>query len=79
MNEQLKQEKVRKFLADAAMSEIVFQVLLQSFLKKRETDTVEMKAAERIAIDLLQEGWKELEKIKNQSQPVARSVAQVGM
>lgn len=79
MNEQLKQEKVRKFLADAAMSEVVFQVLLQSFLKKRETDTVEMKAAERIAIDLLQEGWKELEKIKNQSQPVARSVAQVGM
>lgn len=79
MNEQMRQEKIKKFLADVAMSEVVFQTLLQSFLKKRDTDTVEMKAAERIAIDLLQEGWKELEKIKNTSQTVVRNSGQIGM
>lgn len=79
MNDQARQEKIKKFLADPMMSDVVFQTLLQSFLKRRDTDTVEMKAAERIAIDLLQEGWKELEKIKNTSQPLTRSSGQVGM
>lgn len=47
-------------MADNIMSEAVKSVLLESFMKKRDGD-VHTKAAQMMAIDLLHDGWKELE------------------
>lgn len=68
---------IYRFIADPAMSEEVKNVLLESFMKKRTGD-VNMKAAQMMAIDLLQEGWKELERYKTQ-QNEAKISRQVGI
>lgn len=60
--EQAKREKIRKFLNDKGMSEIVKEVLISAFLKPRPQTDIQILAASRIAIDLLEEAWKELKK-----------------
>lgn len=57
-------EKVARFLDDAVAAKAVYDVLLSAYLKPRQGD-VQTLAASRIAIDLLQEGWRELEKVRN--------------
>lgn len=73
------QEKLMRFLQDELMSRTVRQVLIDSFLKKRERNSIEELAAARIAIDLLEDAWKEIERYK-QVEPKERKVlTQVGM
>lgn len=57
-----KREKIRKFLNDKNMSEIVKEVLMGAFLKPKPQTDIQILAASRIAIDLLEEAWKELKK-----------------
>jgi len=69
-------ERIARFMADDVMVESVHDVLLASFMKKRDGD-VNLKAAQMIALELLQEGWKELAKHKGrgeQERPVVRQV-----
>jgi len=56
--------KVQRFMMDAVLSSAVYDVLLQSFLKKRGDESTEMKAARFIATELLEEGWKNLDRYK---------------
>ena len=71
-------ERIARFIADDVMAESVHDVLMLSFMKKREGD-VNLKAAQMIALELLQEGWKDLEKHKGR-QGQERSVPkQVGL
>lgn len=56
-------EKIKRFLADKVMSQSVRDVLTSSFLKNRGQRDVHTLAAERLAIDLLDSAWKELERI----------------
>lgn len=65
MNEQYRNEQIKKFLADAGMASAVRQCILDSFMKKREHKDVYMTAAERIAIDLLSDAFKDMEVLKN--------------
>ena len=58
-------EKIRRFLGDVVLKDTVHGIMLQSFLKTREGD-IHIKAASRLAIDFLNEAWKELEKFKNE-------------
>ena len=53
-------EKVNNFLNDEVMSNAVYAILLSSFLKPQTEKDVNTLAASRIAIDLLQEAWREL-------------------
>lgn len=70
-------EKIRRFLNDEIMSKTVYDVLLRSFLDSTLSSDVQVLAAQRIAIDLLQDAWKELQKhnidierdVKKRSQP----------
>jgi hypothetical protein len=57
-------EKITRFLNDVVMAEAVKRVLLESFMKPSKDTDVQTLAASRIAIDLLNEGWKELQKYK---------------
>ena len=71
--------KVSQFVGDVMMSDAVYQILLQSFLKKSTSSDVNMKAAERIAIDLLNDGWKDLEKVSTVKDKIPSRTGQVGL
>lgn len=59
-----RQEKLKRFSNDRLMNEAVHFLLLQSFLKPRKGADVHELAASRIAIDMLQDAWKDLERYK---------------
>lgn len=55
--------KVRRFLGDAEMQNIIKKTLCDSFLKKREND-VHILAAQTLAVQCLEEAWRELERYR---------------
>ena len=59
MNEQ-QISKIRAFLGDTILQETIKKSLTTTFMKKRETDTSYL-AAQMLAIQLLEEGWRDLE------------------
>ncbi len=61
------------------MSDAIYEVLSASFLKASKTDDVQTLAAERLAINLLQEGWKELKKLKSEAPREDKGSIQVGL
>lgn len=56
-------EKIARFLDDKAMNQAVYDVLFNCFLKDAKGD-VQTLAAQRIALSLLQEAWRELERYR---------------
>lgn len=58
------EEKIRLFMNDKVMSAAVYDMLLKAFIKPSDRADVNVLAASRIAIDLLQESWKELKKFE---------------
>jgi hypothetical protein len=71
-------QRIVRFVADEVTSEMVKQILLESFMKKREGD-VATKAAQMMAIDLLQDGWKELQQYKNNRKSDVKNIKQVAL
>ena len=69
-----KTEKIKKFMADKDLAGIIREVLTNSFLKTSKGDRdVQLLAASRIAIDLLDDGFKELNKVaRSQNDPEER-------
>ena len=66
-------EKLKRFAHDKVMFESVKTVLLKSFLKDRKNTDVNTLAAERIAIILLEEGFKELQRYSEvEREPIKR-------
>jgi len=63
---QLNTERLRGFVSDPVTSDAVYELLLQAFMRKRG-GSVEEKAAQMIAIELLQEAWQEMERYKKNS------------
>lgn len=78
MNDTQKQ-KLNRFLNDEVMSKSVYEVLLQSYLRPKERSDVNLLAASRLAIDLLQEGWKELAKYQVSDGDKSSSGLNVGL
>ena len=77
--QQLNKERIARFMSDELMSESVKESLIISFMKKREKSDVNLKAAQMIALELLQDSWKELERVGNTSQDKAKERTQVGL
>lgn len=77
MNDQ--NARVKKFMRDVDTANAVRNVLTKAFLKKRERSDIYMAAAERLAIDLLEDAWRELEKIKGQDEAEKKDLSQVGL
>ncbi len=71
--------KVQRFIIDPVVSEAVYMVLLKSFLKKRGDEDTNMKAARFLATELLEEGWKELQKLKVEMEENGSVTRQVGL
>lgn len=78
---QTEKQKINRFLMDEVMSGAVYQVILSSFLKPkpRAEVTYHELAAERIAINLLEEAWKELQKHRAEAEAEKPQLKQVGL
>lgn len=74
----MSKSKIRQFLGDKEMSDSVYEILLQSFLKKRDGD-VYMKAGQRLAIDMFLEGWRDIENAKEEAKSKDEGLKQVGL
>lgn len=72
-------EKIERFLNDTVMSDAVYNVLLDSFLKRSKFQDVNYLAAARIAIDLLEDGWSDLKKLKTEEKREPKKLVQVGI
>lgn len=57
-------EKVARFMTDKAMSEAVYLLIQRAFLKKKDGEDVELKAARFMALNLLDEAWRDLDNAK---------------
>lgn len=81
MLNETQKHKIKGFMADEMMSNAVKYVLREVFLKERgnkDTD-VQTLAAERLAIILLEEGFKELKKYSKETKQEPQEGANVGL
>lgn len=56
---------IKKFADDAPMSSAVYELIRNVFLKRKKINDVPMLAAERLALFLLEDAWKEIERSRN--------------
>ncbi len=73
------QEKVKRFVADRVMFEAVLETIERSFLKPCPFDDLHTLAASRIALDLLRDARKELEKMRPVDKSLDKKAMQVGL
>ena len=73
------QHKIKAFTADKVMSNAVKKVLMEVFIKDSGTTDVQTLASEKIAILLLQRGFKELKKYSNIADQEVKKIIQVGL
>jgi len=71
-------QKIKMFLADKLTKDAVKKVLRESFIKAKDGD-IHMKAAQMMAVNLLEEGFKELKKYSNKAEQEIKEVTQVGL
>lgn len=78
MNETEK-DKVKRFINDPIASGAVYNLLLESFLKERKGQDVQVLAASRLSIDFFKEGWRELINFKTSEDKENKTRSQVGV
>ncbi len=71
--------KLERFMMDTVMSDSVYEVIRDSFLRNRGQRDLQILAAERIAIDLLNDAWKELTKFRSEKEQQVNEIKQVGL
>ncbi|PIN79207.1 hypothetical protein COV16_04890 [Candidatus Woesearchaeota archaeon CG10_big_fil_rev_8_21_14_0_10_34_8] len=74
-----KKEKIKKFVSDKLMNEAVKEVLKENFLKPRGNRDVHQLAAERIAVELLIQGFQEINRIAETENKIDRNNNQVAL
>lgn len=79
MIDDVQRAKIEYFLNDRVMASAVFGVIKGSFLKKKGQRDVQMLAAERLAVDLLEDGWQELQKYQYVNQEKDQKGQQIGL
>ena len=72
-------KKVGLFLQDEELTKILYDILLESFLRTPKSTDVQTLAAYRIAIDLLKEGWRELQGFRLRNKPEDSTQENVGL
>lgn len=66
-------------MADETMSNTIKKVLRETFLKDSGVRDVYTLASERIAINLLEEGFKELKKYSNETKKLEKDTKNIGL
>jgi hypothetical protein len=75
----LKKEKLHKFANDQVMLDAVREIMEGAILSKKGSRDVYVLAAERIAIDVLTEAWKEIARFKLVEEEGEKITKQVGL
>lgn len=75
----MKEEQIKRFINNKLMSEAVYGIILDDFLKPRRISDVNFLAASRIAIDIFKEAWKELESIGRTEKREIKTLEQIGL
>lgn len=70
-------ERVKRFASDEKTAKAVYELLLQAFLRPRSHD-VYMLAASKLAVDYLNEAWRDVESSKNDDGE-SKGTGQVGI
>ena len=74
--------KIKRFMMDKTMSNAVWEVIENSFLKRKSTDHVKdvhYLAAKSIAIEFLDDAFIELRRIGSVEEPSNKSIKQIGI
>lgn len=71
--------KIDRFLKDEVMVMAVYEVLRNAFLKGKGQRDINILAAERLAVDLLDEGWRDLKKFQDISSDESEHSGNVGL
>lgn len=77
--DETKKAKITRFLDDRIMSDSVRDVIFNSFLKPKPLCDVNLLAASRLAIDLLQEAWHDLERFRDNKENEKKPLKQIGL
>lgn len=62
--DQTRKEKLKRFMSDRVMAAAVRTAILETYLKPRAKLDVNVLAAERLAINLLDEAWKDMDRYR---------------
>ena len=79
MNEEVKKSKINRFLKDEAMVDAVYGDIRDSFLEGKGQRDIQILAAERIAVDLLDIAWRRLDRHKDKDADLSPQLKQVGL
>jgi len=71
--------KIKQFANDRAMYHAVYGLMLNSFLKPRKGSDVYVLAASRLAIDFLNDSFKEIERLRSVDTKDTQKIGQVGL
>lgn len=77
--DETQKNKIKNFLSDQIMSDSVKKVILDTFLKPSKDRDVQNLAASMIAVERLEEAWKELNRIKGEQRKENRENIQIGL
>lgn len=72
MYNEFQKSKIQKFFLDKSMVDVVKDIMIKSFLKPRGHD-VHLLAASKLAVDYLNEAFKEMELLLDKNQPEKES------
>ena len=77
--DETQKNKIQQFINDDMMFKVILEFLTNSFLNRRGQRDIQIMAAERMAIELLDDGFRELEKFKFGGEEEKVEKRQVGL
>lgn len=77
--EELKHNKLISFANDQVMMEAVYEVVLNAYLKKKSGEDINLKGGRFIAIEELQEAWRELDGYKMGNKIEEKASGNIGL
>ena len=71
--------KIRQFANDKQMNEAVYDVVSEKLFSTSKDRDVNVLAARFLAIEILNEAWKDMLRLKEDEEKVSKEVNQIGM
>lgn len=75
----LNQEQLKRFANNTEMNEAVKEVLLEVYMRKPSNADANVLAGHFIAIDLLQEAWREIDEYRSKPEEETPVKTQIGI
>lgn len=77
--DEVKRQKVIKFMNDKVMVSVIKEIIRDNFLKSRGTKDVHVLAAQTLAIGYLDESFKELNRLTLEVKREPKKLQQIGL